>query len=343
VIALAPETIVDPRNTGEAYWSAKRAAMLASVYPSGLPAALPDVTTTNWAGHGKPTECASITRYETTSPGGRSGGTSAYVHRLNPVAAPVAKCLVFHTGHGTHDASGWWQNFCASDGSSIIRLMLAEGWTVLAVDLPNYGDQPTPQIAVVNGATVTQTSYLFHAPRLSTWPIDAPTPTRLYTDHVIAAMNAVAVETPSTRFALAGHSGGGNVAALLAGLDSRYVQVHHLQSHDYTTEPSGQYTDWEGYSSSELGLAASRRSITALRLDLMAATACFPGRTSYVHFADNDGDYGDHHAEWIEWIAQMRPWAKNVGAELIGYRKTTGVHDIDATQASYVRARLLEM
>lgn len=341
--ALNP-VLYDARMSAS-YWTGKRAAALAAIYPSGVPATYPDTTTPNWDQTPmwvKPLAgLASVTRYTVTNAGGRSGGTPIYAHLLLPSAPFAGRCLVFHAGHGddTQLHGGWSSlDYVASDGSSVILRMLARGWLVLAVDLPNYGLQPLPQAAVINGALVAQNEWFFHTPRLSAEPFDAPSITRLYTDHVIIAMNRVSADYPGIGFDLLGHSGGGAAMAMLATVESRFRQVHLCQGGRMWYVESGEPFDWEGYTANDV-MTATQNGAGGGYHDEVAVGATFPNRLTVVHAADADEYYGDDHSAWFDWITSVAPWivgATNATSTLYFHRKLTGAHAIDAPQAAWI-------
>lgn len=338
--------LIDARHSNPTYWAAKREACLAAVYPT-TPAL--EVTKEMWT-HARLADVplSASWRYVCAEPGGRSGGSVAYVHRLDPITpAASPRCLVFHAGHGYNDpVYGGWSGslYMGDDGSSVVRRMLSRGWYVLAVDLPNYGLQPLPQSAIINGALVTQTAWSSHAPKGSVAPFGGPSITRLYTDHVLAAMDAMAAELPGMRFALVGHSGGGAAAQLLAGVDDRFVQVHLLQS--MTASPSyvGSADEWEYYVGSDIRAAAQYVPGQGGSHDLTEVAATVPGRTVYVHAGDADEYEGDQHVYWSEFCANRNAWVStaSAGSSLRFVRWSSG-HNPTAPQAAFVEAELLKV
>lgn len=351
--------IADARNNNPDFWAAKRMAVLAAVYPDGALTGFPDVIEENWGATAVPgvidTEfgdieipgLASITRYTLTNSGGRSGGTPSYCHFLIPMATPVNKCLLFHAGHGTAESAwhGWSGTAYIGDISySFILRMLARGWHVLAVDLPNYGLQPKPQTAVVNGSLSTQTNYYHHVPRGIAGPYDAPSITRLYTDHTILAMNQIDADHPGIKWALAGHSGGAAVGAILSALDSRFLAFHSVQSSAANPNSSYGTSDcWEGYAETDIGIAAHFGKVNNLP-DIVRVGSSFPSRKTVMHVADADyGDLGypEEERKFHEWVTNTGCWWQDVGSSMIYYHKTEGDHWPDEAQAAYIEAHLV--
>lgn len=322
------------RFASSATWASGLSDALAAIYPSGVLASLADVVENEWAGVTPPSGCASITRHTISEPGGRAGGSVVYSHVLLPDAVARGQCVVVLPGH-----SPWLDDYCSANQGNLIPLLLAAGYHVLAVDMPNYGLQPL-QAVVINGTLSTMGSKNSqHAPSaFGVGPYTGPALVRLYTDHIIRSMNQVTDDLGITDFALVGHSGGGATASLLAPIESRFSVVHLLQGGTNSDAITGVWTEWELYDRNELN--------TALRggYKIAAAfSAAFPGRLTVLHSADADEYFLDQHIAWATWTENMRMWFGLAGiAALTEYhRKTTGTHNIDATQAAYVVNHLL--
>lgn len=333
MIGITSPTLAVRYNT-PSYWTAGRAAIMAAVYPDGALTSLVDVVEPEWAGISLPSGCASITRYTVTEPGGRSGGSGAYVHRLNPTAAALEKCVIFCAGHVT----AWNVEYCSSTDGNIIPALLAAGYHVLAVDLPNFGLQPL-QAVVINGSLRTMGGKnLYHQPDQLAGPWSGPSLVRLYTDHIIRAMNQITEDLGISIFGLLGHSGGASTAAMVACTDVRPSVVHFIQSTGYVTTPaSGVQYEYETWSGNDVQTAVHGNAN-----EQKAFAMAVPGRRTVQHFADADEFSGDQHLLWQQWVEQLTTWIGNAaaGTNVAGYRKTTGAHNIDATQTAWIVAHL---
>ena len=266
------------------------------------------------------------------SPGGRSGATAspAYADLAIPTAAAVGKCMVFLGGHGSGESEAWWKTtYCASDGSSIIRRMLARGWHVLCVDMPDYGVQPQPQIVYSAGSPVSYTAENSHA-YSALFSDGGPNPNRLFLDHIRLAMNQIA-SSFALSFSLVGHSGGANVAAMLACVDARFRVVHLLQAGSFNG--AGSSSDVEAWSGNNAIIAAGGYISNAALVG-----AAFSGRATIIHTSPNDEYFGGDYPLWQAWqpsaVAAL-PFAA------LSLALRTGTHAIDATQAVFVENHLL--
>ena len=327
--------ILDPARrqvqTTAAYLNARLTAALAAVYPGGALTSLVDTVEPAWAGVAAPSGCASITRYTVTNPGGRSGGTAIYAHLLNPSAAALGKCVVWNAGH-----VGWWDTYCTSTEANVIPQLLAAGYHVLAVDMPNYGLQPQ-QAVVLNGSLVTMPSHASgHIPGTVPPPWDTPSLVRLYTDHIVRGMNQITHDLGITTFALIGHSGGGCAATLLAPLESRFKIVHLLQGSPYATEPSHDSSDYESY-----GLNDCWYGLVAMTYQGAATySAMGTGRLLVLH---DDGYFvGDQSALWMAWQDRSNIWyaMSGVGGNVTFRQKLSVTHSIDQPQVDFILAHL---
>lgn len=329
-IAFAPLT--DPKDT-RAYWRSARERACYAVWGQNTPPSfLPDTIELNWDAGYIPTGASHMHRYTITNPGGRTGGSVAYGHLLTPTIAPVGKLLVWLAGHST---TGWSNYYGQDDGTSILTRMLARGWHVLGFDLPNYGYNPT-QAVVINGSLVTQTKNTNHAPKGSTAPFDGPPIIRLTLDPIIACFNRVTTDFTFTTIALAGQSGGGSTATLVASVMDRPNIVHYIQfgQPSITTDDA---SEWEQTSINELRAAATNGTIGDTAL--LGASAA--NRITVMHAADADEYVGDKHLAWEAITARWAPMiAREFNGSLSFYRKTTGAHGIDATQAAWIETHL---
>lgn len=314
-------------------WAAKQAAMMAAVYPGGKPTSGVDVVEPGWTGLSPlPPECASITRYTVTEPGGRNGGTVAYCHLMAPSAIPNGKFVAHLAGHGATSL-----HYLLRDGSSVILRALAAGFHVLAVDLPNYGWQPQPQVVVINGTTLTQTPSTWHAPNGMDPPYDSPSLVRLYTDHIIRSMNQVDADYAPSSWSAVGHSGGGDTLTLLAALESRFRVVHFCQANGYVEQyPIGGSFNYESWGLNDI-YAVVRGSYK----DVAVACSAFPGRTAVLHSADADEYGGDQSPLWLSWIGEVQPWLRSIPGASISYRHWDSGHNFQSPQAAWIVAHLV--
>ena len=336
--------LVDPKSL-PGQMALRRQATRAALYSGGvLPTALPDAVEVNWSGVTLPPGCASITRLRMDNPGGRIG-TSLYAHLFNPYA-PVGRCLDFSCGH-----AGWNDFYIQQDGSSIALRMLTHGWHVLIVDMPNYGMQPN-QFTTVNGVTQTRPLNSYYVPYGVAPPFDGPPIMRLFLDYFVVSTNWI-LSNVCDHVYLAGVSGGGQIAMQLATIDDRFKIVHIMQGFLPSSATgfydAGPYNDPDilGACDNDILLIAgygyARPGTTVPGEDSVLCSACVPGRITVVHAADADEYNGDKHLQWANFISVMGGWpaANYQGASLSFYRKTTGTHSIDSTQAAWVEAHLL--
>jgi len=279
-----------------------------------------------------PTGCASITKLSFNSPGGRSGGTPATAHVCVPTAAPIRKALVFLGGHSV---TGWNVFYCNADGSSVILRMLARGWHVICVDMPNYGIQDTQRV-VVNGTPATMAQHhTWHIPYGLTPPFDGPPMLRLFLDHIIQT-TTWALSNVCNTVCLAGVSGGGATANLLGAIDDRF-RVVELMQFGNPTIGAGSVGDQESWTANDLMVAATNKTLA----ELAVITAAVTGRRTVLQTADSDEYLGDIHLNWESVVAN---WAPQILAEfggvLTSYHRA-GAHSIDATQAAWIESDLV--
>lgn len=360
--ALVSPVINGVCNTEE-YWSVKRAAVLASVYPSGKPTGQPDGVEAGWGSANKPEEADSITRLTVSSPGGREGGSVIYADVCHPKATPINGCMLFMAGHCS-GSKGWYDpdpaiGYVGTYAISPIRRALSAGITVVAFNLSNYGDNPT-QSAVISGSLRTMNSHaMVHLPGGQyctpqvTLPADGPSLTRLWTDHPIIAMNWVELELEITKFALVGHSGGGGAVALLGPLEERFSVIHLLQGGwaypDWVNWDNNQSHDWEAWNGSDLARACEGKPYAGCK-DQVAVMASFPGRKTVVHVGTEDEGwdpswttlYGDKVALWRDAIWERSLWISRAtaGASTLELYEKPGPHAISSAQAEWVVAHI---
>ena len=328
------------------YWAFRRAQLLASIYPSGALATLPDSSTTTVT-YTLPPGCDHVKRHIIADPGGRGGATetAAYADLAVPTAAPVNKCMIFLGGHGVGELESWWQQtpapsaYCNSDGSSIILRMLADGWHVLCVDLPNYGIQPQPQIVYSAGSPVSYTHETSH-PYSALFSDGGPSPNRLFLDHIVRAMNQITVTYGISHFGLVGHSGGANVAAMLAAVDSRFSAVHLLAPGTFNGANSS--SDIEGWAGNPAIVAAGGHIV-----DMVRVAAAVPRRKTVVHLSASDPYFSADYPLWAAWAPTALSYFSGpaMGGCLSFQPNTSNeagdYHAPNPTQAAFVEAHLL--
>lgn len=315
------------------------------VYPSGTIATAPDTVTANFTlTHGsKPTEAASITRCSCSSPGGRVGD-ALVADILAPTATAVGKCLVFFSGHN-QAAEGWAGSlYCGTDGSSVIRRVLASGWHVLASDMPAYGQQGSP-FHVTLGGVLTAVPYLH--PFSAGIGDGGPSVTRIFHDHVFRAMSYAQSSLGLTKFALLGHSGGSCTAATAAALDDRFAAVHLCGVAHWW--PTGSATECEAYPG-----IPDIAALGATMHDLYLAAAAAPGRKTVYHVSPTDEYNPGQFEPWSNEIPYLSEWvgsAFGASAQIRSkdtqrispdYEGETPYHDIDTAQAEWIANHLIE-
>ena len=321
------------------YWANRRSRVRSNIYPDGPLTTLPDSSEVNPFAP-LPAGCSQIVRYVTDAPGGRTGGTALQADLAIPSVAPVGKCLVFMCGHSL---GTWVDSYCLTDGSSVILRMLACGWYVLCLDLPGLGFQPTPQVVVINGSTVTPNPTDNYT---SAYADGGPSPNRIFFDHIIRAMNQITATYGITKFALAGHSGGACTAAMLACIESRFSVVHLMSGGWYVyTVP----TQIESDNLNPAFAAAAPGTTPALNLIYMVGAA-LPGRITVVHSCPTDDQYnhsGDQGLQeynwWANWVPMVQHyfgnWASVTLFTKMGFDGS--YHAPDPVQAAWIEAHLL--
>jgi predicted alpha/beta-hydrolase family hydrolase len=331
VIPLVSPVVVDVRNVNPAYWAAKRAAVLAAVYPGGFPTALVDLVEDFAMGAGgTPDESSEVMRYTVASPGGRSGGSPSYAYLFVPKVDMCGKCHVFLGGHAPNGI----EEYLHTEEYRMIDALLALGWLVVGIDMPNFGPWQPAQVVVANGTTYAQTKNVQHFPTgaPTSTPTGEPSYTRLYTDHVILAVNQIVEDYGISRFSLSGHSGGGQWASMVAALDSRYRDVQILQGMDYTVAQAGNPVEWETWTEKEDAVAAQHIAHGGQK-DLIAVGASFPGRSTVCHTGPSEDAGLTTEANLTEWAARVNVWLKtSTGSELEYRRKQSAGHAIAADQ-----------
>lgn len=321
----------------QTYWTGRRNRVKAIIYPSGPLTTLPDSSVSD------PFDllpgCAQSIRHVIDAPGGRTGGTALYTTLLIPSATPVGRCFIFMAGH--HNETSWRTSYAITDGSSSILRMLARGWHVLAMDMPGLGEQPRPQSVVIGGSATTPDPVHAYAAAFSD---GGPDPNRIFTDHVVRTMNQITATYGITRFALAGHSGSGNTAGLLAAVDDRFECVH-LMSGGWYSETFTIAQCIEGYNNNPAIAAASIGNSHALHW-VYTVSAALAGRSTVVHSSPTDSQYnyvGDggarEFAYWQAWAPRVQQYLGSWATASL-YQKA-GDHAPDADQGAFIENHLL--
>jgi pimeloyl-ACP methyl ester carboxylesterase len=325
------------------YWATGKAAIMAAVYPDGLPTTAVDTVADDWTGVDPlPAGCKSITNYTVTEPGGRADGSSANAQLLHPEATPLDECVVFSAGH-----ADWTVAYAGAMESHVVEVLLDAGFPVLIFDMPNYGLQPEQKVLINGAIRIRSGKNSYHLPADTPAPWDGPSMVRLYTDHVIRAMNTVTRDLGITRFAFVGHSGGGATGSLLCPLEPRFRVVHLMSGGAFTWGPTYSYViDYETWSGNDVCLAVGGG---ATYKELCLFSAAFDGRVTVVHVCAEDPYFGPGTAGHKEYLDATRGWIEGnfPGAKISYYEKTdhtSGVdpyHSITTSQAAYVVQHLL--
>lgn len=321
---------------GRARRAAARAAVWGAVDPNQI---APTTVEENWSGISPPTGCSSVTNLTFANPGGRPG-SSITVQVLNPSVAPVGKALLHICGHAG-GAGGWTSYYVDGDGSSVVLRMLARGWHVLIADLPNYGLQPTQATMYYREPVVgimTMTKDTLHVPN-GYWTADGgPSFNRLFFDHLVGAINwAQGAGSIGDVTSVIGHSGGGGVLRQFAAVEER-PRVWHLMQGMHAMSQSAATYDLESANTSDVEIACGVDLVRGYAvMDMVPMWATVSGRITVIHSADADEYNGDQHLTYEQLVAL---WGPRVPGSLTFYRKTTGSHMIDATQAAWVENHL---
>lgn len=287
VALISPWSAVTRYPKTAAGWAAARTALLAYLYPAGLPTKGADSivrdlnlmrchqTYPEYVTSALPTGCAKIDEYCCATPGGRSGGTPLYGQLCYPSATPVGKLLIWAGGH--IGVTPWWSYAAYGAASSLAGLALAAGWHVLGVDMPGVGAQPAAEVITVNGTPTAFTdTHAFAA-------LDAdggPLGWRMFTEHIITFLTQAIADLAPTQVVMAGHSGGVDVTGSVGALDSRLNQIAVLQGPKPICAAPGYNgpTHWEMYVQSIFYSTVALGDIGSL----LALAASWPGRYSFL-------------------------------------------------------------
>jgi hypothetical protein len=325
------------------YWAQRRKKVRDHVYPSGLPTSLVDSTATNPFSPSLLPGCSHVRRYVVDEPGGRSGGSPLYADLCAPTVPAVGKCLVFMAGHiQTLEGNPmpWRDAYALNDGTSPILRMLARGWHVLAMDMPGLGDQPVDQVVVIGGSPVSIGQTHGYSGGFSD---GGPNPNRIFLDHAIRGMNQVTESFGITDFAIGGHSGGADTAAMLGMVEDRFKVVHLMSGGWYSeTLPDAHI---EGWNANPTIYYASLGTAAAVQW-MFTVAAALTGRVTVAHSSPTDTQYnylGDggarEFAYWQEWTPRVQQYLGS-WASVALYQKAGG-HDPDAAQAAFIESHLL--
>jgi pimeloyl-ACP methyl ester carboxylesterase len=206
--------------------------------------------------------------------------------------------------------------------------------------MPGLGDQPNPQVVVFNGSPVTPSPVHAYATGFSD---GGPSPNQIYLNHIIKTLNQITASYGITRFSLVGHSGGANVAAMLAAMDSRLKNVQLLQGGWYqATNPDTDVETWIYNPAVELASFATTPAIHWM----YTTAASMPHRMTVVHSSPTDPqyDFGEGAAaefeHWKEWGTRVQEYFSN-WASVTTRKKTGPGHGPDPDQAKFIEDCLL--
>jgi hypothetical protein len=246
--------------------------VLSTIYPGALPTNTQTVTASPVPAQAG---ASSIVRMEWQNPGGRTGGTLARADWCRPSAPRIGRVVLFAAGHV--QGSSWYQAYCSQAATSIPLALLATGCDVIALDMPAYGTQPTPQIVVIDGEEL---SVPYNHPYGFT-DDGGPSLNRLFTDPAIWAMDYVLSQVGG-RAHFVGHSGGAQSGAIICAAESRYDLVYLLQP--AASNAAGSPNEFETYSQNPAAQATPDKCWAGI----VRALTAVPGRRTVLWVAPED-------------------------------------------------------
>lgn len=196
-----------------------RADMIDHVWAGGsVPTRLADsVVRDTTDTHDPITGMAQWDRFRINNVGGRGG--YSFADWITPTATENGRILVVHTGH---DIPWYWlgdPEIVLWPMLNTVNAALAEGYCIMALSMPTFMPNPTPDILTVDGE---QVEYVEHT--YTGLDEDGGTASACrFIEPVIVAINQALVERPGYTVAMIGHSGGGWTCEHVSAIDTRIV------------------------------------------------------------------------------------------------------------------------
>lgn len=123
--------------------------------------------------------------------------------------------IVYHAGHSPN---GWLPNH------SVVKRFLDEGFGVVAMSMPNTGENIAPPYLKTNTGPkywLPQESVTYNHSRLAYLETPGFSPLKLFLHPVLVNINYLAQRSPTSRITMTGESGGAWTTAVYAALDTR--------------------------------------------------------------------------------------------------------------------------
>lgn len=328
MIPLISPYSVSRWHTNPAGWSAKRATFLAANSPPTLPASLADSVEVGLSGERRaellehsdlPSGCASMDMHTMENPAGRVG-SHLVTFVLHPSATWSGVCVVWVAGHTAHvdDWTTYAQNPEPENLHSLITPSLAGGHMVIAADMPVNGSQVGGRVVdPVAWTTIDGEVTSYEGNELLADADGGAPSTRFFTDYLVRSMNQVEHDFAPTKWAMAGHSGGGNYTAILSALESRFSWIGSLHGGcpmvcwaDWASTGRVQPGDPEQYYAGNTPIyCGAGEAIDFGGLVMLAAS--WPGRKTFV-------SHGVSDTTWtLTSVADLRAYYEAANAHLL--------------------------